>query len=56
MRMPRQLLDPLPDPRDFVVTALGPLASEVTTFAAGAAESRHEGVGVVLASADFNRR
>jgi uncharacterized protein (DUF1800 family) len=56
MRMPRQLLDPLPDPRDFVVTALGPLASEVTTFAAGAAESRPEGVGVILASADFNRR
>jgi uncharacterized protein (DUF1800 family) len=56
MRMPRQLLDPLPDPRDFVATALGPLAGEVTVFAAGAAESRHEGVGVVLASADFNRR
>jgi uncharacterized protein (DUF1800 family) len=56
MRMPRQIVDPLPDPRDFVGTALGPLAGEVTVFAAGAAESRHEGVGVVLASADFNRR
>lgn len=56
MRMPRQLLDPLPDPRDFVVTALGPLASEITVFAAGAAESRHDGIGVILASADFNRR
>jgi uncharacterized protein (DUF1800 family) len=56
MRLPRQIVDPLPDPRDFVVAALGPLAGEVTVFAAGAAESRHEGVGVVLASADFNRR
>lgn len=56
IRLPRQIVDPLPDPRDFVVTALGAVAGEVTGFAAGAAESRHEGVGVVLASADFNRR
>jgi uncharacterized protein (DUF1800 family) len=56
MRMPRQNFDPLPDPRDFVQTALGTAAGDVTTFAASAAESRHEGVGVVLASVDFNRR
>ena len=56
MRIPRQILDPLPDPRGFVDTALGPLADPLTRFAAEAAESRHEGVGIVLASARFNRR
>jgi uncharacterized protein (DUF1800 family) len=56
MRMPKLLADPLPDPRAFVATALGPFAGEATTLAAGAAESRAEGVGLVLASADFNRR
>lgn len=56
MRIPRQILDPLPDPRAFVDTALGPLADPLTRFAASAAETRHEGVGIVLASARFNRR
>jgi uncharacterized protein (DUF1800 family) len=56
MQMPRRLADPLPDPRAFVATALGPIAGEATTLAAAAAESRAEGVGLVLASADFNRR
>jgi uncharacterized protein (DUF1800 family) len=56
MRIPRQILDPLPDPRGFVDVALGSLADELTRFAAEAAETRHEGVGIVLASARFNRR
>lgn len=45
----------LPDPRDFVETALGGLAPEAVRFAAQAAETRSEGVGVVLASAAFQR-
>ena len=46
----------LPDPRDFVRAALGPLASQRVIFAAEAAETRADGVGVVLASPDFQRR
>ena len=45
-----------PDPRDFVETALGEAASGRLIWAAGAAETRREGVGLVLASAEFNRR
>jgi uncharacterized protein (DUF1800 family) len=47
---------PLPDPRDFVETALGPLAGERLRFAAGAAETRAEGVAVVLSAPEFQRR
>jgi uncharacterized protein (DUF1800 family) len=46
----------LPDPRELVEVALGPLAGEAVAFAARAAERRSEGVGVVLASVDFMRR
>lgn len=56
MRAPRRLVDPLPDPRDFVITALGDHAPQPVIFAAGAAETQHEGVGIVLASAAFQRR
>lgn len=45
-----------PDPRAFVGTALGTTASATLTRAAARAESRTEGVGLILASADFNRR
>ncbi|MGZ9811973.1 DUF1800 domain-containing protein [Pseudoroseicyclus sp. H15] len=55
MQMPERLSD-LPDPRDFVGTALGSLASPEMEFAAAAAETRAEGVGLVLASPDFQRR
>lgn len=48
--------DGLPDPRAFVVDALGPLASERLVWAAGAAETRRDGVALVLASPDFQRR
>lgn len=56
MRAPRIMVqDRMPDPRNFVVTALGPLAGRDVVFAAGAAEVRDEGVGVVLASPAFQR-
>lgn len=56
MKMPAEFRRDLPDPRDFVVTALGPKAPEVVTFAATAASGRREGIGVILASAAFQRR
>ncbi|PRY25590.1 uncharacterized protein (DUF1800 family) [Aliiruegeria haliotis] len=46
----------LSDPRDFVDVALGSLASERTLFAAGAAETRGDGIGLVLSSPEFQRR
>jgi len=56
MIIPQRLRDDLPDPRAFVVTALGPEADPAVVFAAGAAEDRAAGVGLVLASAAFQRR
>ena len=53
--VPRLLVPSLPDPRDFVTAALGPRATERTLFAARAAESRADGVGLVLASPAFQR-
>ena len=43
-------------PADFARAALGDAASARLLMAAGAAETRAEGVGLVLASAEFNRR
>nr|WP_252731330.1 DUF1800 domain-containing protein [Lentibacter algarum] len=45
----------LPDPREFVVGALGTRASDEVLFAARAAEDRATGVGLVLASPAFQR-
>ncbi len=56
MSAPAALRPDLPDPRAFAETALGPAAPQAVRFAAGAAETVAEGVGVVLASAAFNRR
>ncbi len=56
MRISSLKLVQMPDPRDFVQTALGHLASAELIFAAQAAETREEGVGLVLASPDFQRR
>ncbi|MFS4439249.1 DUF1800 domain-containing protein [Paracoccaceae bacterium GXU_MW_L88] len=56
MQMPRIMFDQLPDPRAFVETALGELASPTLTFAARGAETRRDGVGVILSSPQFNRR
>ncbi|UWQ21350.1 DUF1800 family protein [Jannaschia sp. W003] len=55
MTVPVRLAD-LPEPRGFVDTALGPLATGRTRFAAGAAETREAGIGLVLASPEFQRR
>ena len=56
MQMPEKLLDRLPDPREFVFTALGPNPPEAVLFAANAAETVSDGIGLVLASAAFQRR
>lgn len=51
--VPALLMPDLPDPRDFVTTALGSRVTDSTRFAAKAAETRWEGVGLVLASPGF---
>ena len=56
MTAPTALVKPLPDPRDFVRTALGTLASDQLIWAVSAAETARDGVGLVLSSPDFNRR
>jgi uncharacterized protein (DUF1800 family) len=56
MEAPARLTKPLPDPRDFVTRALGARGSERLVWAVSAAESVPEGVGLVLASPEFNRR
>ncbi|MEO0751893.1 MAG: DUF1800 domain-containing protein [Pseudomonadota bacterium] len=55
MSTPLRLRRTLPDPRDFVEIALGGAATEQVRFAARAAESRPEGVGIVLSSVAFQR-
>lgn len=56
MSAPSAFYRSLPDPRDFVVAALGDVADAKVEFAARAAETRREGVGLVLASPAFQRR
>lgn len=56
MTMPQKLCDTLPEPAEVTRRALGPFASEALIWAADKAESRAEGLGLVLASAEFNRR
>ncbi|MEQ8896532.1 MAG: DUF1800 domain-containing protein [Roseovarius sp.] len=55
MTIPYELRRVLPDPREFVETALGRRVPEEVRFAARAAETRAEGVGIVLASPAFQR-
>ncbi|MEO1140690.1 MAG: DUF1800 family protein, partial [Pseudomonadota bacterium] len=55
MTIPFLLKRLLPDPREFVEIALGDTAPEPVRFAAAAAETRAEGVGIVLASPAFHR-
>ncbi len=55
MGLPIRLAE-MPDPRDFVETALGRQASETLRFAAAGAETRAEGIGLILASPEFSRR
>lgn len=56
MYAPRRIYGVLPDPREFVKTALADAADPPLVFAAGAAETRVEGLGIVLSSPAFNRR
>ncbi|SFR41243.1 DUF1800 domain-containing protein [Litoreibacter janthinus] len=56
MAMPSAFFRGLPDPREFVGAALGSIADEKVNFAARAAETRREGVGLILASPAFQRR
>jgi uncharacterized protein (DUF1800 family) len=56
MTMPERLLETLPDPRDFVRTALGPNPPDPVVFAAGAAENVTVGIGLILSSSAFQRR
>lgn len=44
-----------PDPRDFVTRAMGDMASPQLVRAARGAETRGQGVGIILSSPDFNR-
>jgi len=53
--VPQMLTPTLPDPREFVRTALGGYATEAVNFAAKAAESRADGIGLILASPAFQR-
>ncbi|MBM3604678.1 MAG: DUF1800 domain-containing protein [Alphaproteobacteria bacterium] len=56
MTQPSRLVDPLPDPRRVLADALGDSASPALRWAVPKAESRRDGVALILASADFNRR
>ncbi len=56
MTVPAAITNPLPDPRNFARTALGDLIDSDTDFAARAAATRWEGVGLVLASPRFQMR
>ncbi|WP_341211627.1 DUF1800 domain-containing protein [uncultured Limimaricola sp.] len=56
MMAPERLLDELPDPRAFARAAIGPTLPDAVAFAARAAESRGEAIGVVLISPAFQRR
>ncbi len=56
MQFPQEMMENLPDPREFVYHALGPHPSEAVVFAANAAETVSDGIGIVLASAAFQRR
>ena len=55
MTSPAAFVDALPDPRAFVATAVGPVAPAELSFAAAAAESLSDGIGLVLTSPAFQR-
>ncbi|NEX47091.1 DUF1800 domain-containing protein [Rhodobacter sp. ETT8] len=56
MEMPAQLVSPLPDAATLMTRALGTHLGERLAWAVPRAESQREAVGLVLASAEFNRR
>ena len=55
MAVPSRLRRRLPDPRGFVSACLGDMAGETLQWAAARAETRAEGVGIILASPEFMR-
>jgi len=55
MAVPSRMRRRLPDPREFVADCLADAASEPLQWAAARAESRAEGVGIILASPEFMR-
>ena len=56
MRWPAQLTASLPHPTDLAARALGDRASPTLLWAAERAENLAEGVGIVLAAPEFNKR
>ncbi|MBN2631524.1 MAG: DUF1800 domain-containing protein [Rhodobacteraceae bacterium] len=56
MEVPGRLVTPLPDPTALMARALGPNASDRLHWAVPRSENIREGVGLVLASPEFNRR
>jgi uncharacterized protein (DUF1800 family) len=56
MALSRELGESLPDPETFGVTALGENWPSALRFAASSAQTKWEGVGIVLASPAFQRR
>ncbi|WP_054006912.1 DUF1800 domain-containing protein [Cypionkella psychrotolerans] len=56
MRVPPRLAEPLPDPVALAQSCLADRASEPLLWGAARAEDITQGVGLVLASAEFNRR
>ncbi|WP_288950725.1 DUF1800 domain-containing protein [uncultured Paracoccus sp.] len=56
LQVPRMLLKELPDPREMLVSAFGGTQSAELAWAVPKAESAAEGVALILASGDFNRR
>ena len=52
---PLLLLDEMPDPREVLKTALGPLAPEGLRFAVAAAQTRIEGLALAFAAPAFQR-
>ena len=56
VQAPSRLLAELPDPREFVVQALGDTAPSELRFAVDAAETRAVAIGLVLASPAMQRR
>ena len=56
MLAPRQLMNRLPPPESFVETTLGEYADGPVRFAARAAETQAEAIGLILSSPAFQRR
>jgi uncharacterized protein (DUF1800 family) len=56
MDMPAEFRETLPEPVDLAHRALGGFAGERLLWAVARAENRREGVGLVLAAPEFNKR